>query len=131
MSRIGLLGDPLIQTQHLIGASKWQKVHDNFAIGHHQLRAAHQRYADPDRNHVQTKGYGYAFVQHFYSRIEGVWKLAGLKVTTVKQAVMRPVNSKFCAGGGSDLEDDMFRSEPGVFTLRRSDCYHDRKRRGL
>lgn len=81
MSRFGLVGDPLVQTQHLIGASKWEKTDENFIIGHHQLRAAHQRYAGPDRRYIQTKGYGFAFVKHFYRRIEGVWKLAGFKVT--------------------------------------------------
>ena len=81
MSHIGLIGDPLVQTQHLIGASKWQKIREDFAVGLHQLRAAHQRYAAPDRKYVQTKGYGYAFVKHLYMRVDGVWKLGGLKMT--------------------------------------------------
>lgn len=81
MSHVGLVGDPLVHTQHHIGASKWQKISEEEAVGYHQLRAAHQRYTGPDRRLVENKGHGYAMIKHFYRRIDGEWKLGGLRPT--------------------------------------------------
>ena len=81
MSHIGFVGDPLVHTQHHIGASKWSKISDDEAIGHHQLRAAHQRYTALDLKTVESKGHGHAMVKHFYRKVEGEWKLAGLRPT--------------------------------------------------
>lgn len=81
MSNIGFVGDPLVHTQHHIGASKWAKISDEEAIGHHQLRAAHQRYTALDRKTVENKGHGHAMVTHFYRKVDGQWKLAGLRPT--------------------------------------------------
>ncbi|KAL8715830.1 MAG: hypothetical protein Q9220_000497 [cf. Caloplaca sp. 1 TL-2023] len=81
MSHVGFVGDPLVHTQHHIGASKWQKVSQEEAIGYHQLRAAHQRYTAPDRRLVENKGYGHAMIKHSYRRIDGEWKLSGLRPT--------------------------------------------------
>lgn len=44
MSSTGFLGDPLIHTQHFIGATKWRKLAPDHIEGVHQIRAAHQRY---------------------------------------------------------------------------------------
>jgi scytalone dehydratase len=81
MSHIGFVGDPLVHTQHHIGASKWTKVSNEEVIGHHQLRAAHQRYTALDRKTVENKGHGHAMVKHLYKKIGGEWKLAGLRPT--------------------------------------------------
>ncbi|KAL4784955.1 histidine phosphatase superfamily [Aspergillus varians] len=40
------LGNPRIHTQHLIGVTKWEKVSETQILGHHQMRVAHQKYAD-------------------------------------------------------------------------------------
>ncbi|KAJ3547105.1 hypothetical protein NM208_g773 [Fusarium decemcellulare] len=74
----GFLGDPLVDTQHFIGASKYQLLSDDLAEGTHQLRAAHQRYTRPDKKTVEAKGHAHAVVRHTYKRINGEWKLAGL-----------------------------------------------------
>lgn len=85
MSHVGFVGDPLVHTQHHIGASKWEKVNDEFVIGHHQLRAAHQRYTGPDKQTVENKGHGHATIKHWYRKIDTndgrgkVWKFAGLR----------------------------------------------------
>lgn len=71
------LGDPLIRTQHLMGASKYERVSGDEVIGFHQIRAAHQRYA-PDGVTVENRGHGHSFIQHWYKRIDGTWKLSGL-----------------------------------------------------
>ena len=81
MSHVGFVGDPLVHTQHHIGASKWRKIADDYVIGHHQLRAAHQRYTSLDLKVVENKGHGHALVQHHYRKVHGEWKLAGLRPT--------------------------------------------------
>jgi scytalone dehydratase len=76
------LGDPCIKTQHIIGASRWVKVSEDFVIGYHQLRAAHQVYTSPDLKEVKLKGHSHATNEHYYRRgRDGVWKFAGLKPT--------------------------------------------------
>jgi len=75
----GFLGDPCVKTQHLLGATRWEKVSDTEVIGHHQLRAGHQVYTAPDLKEVKMKGHSHATNEHFYKKVDGVWKFAGLK----------------------------------------------------
>ncbi|KAF5987292.1 hypothetical protein FCOIX_995 [Fusarium coicis] len=77
----GFVGDPLVVSQHFIGASKYEALSDGRIIGTHQLRAAHQRYTGPDKKTVEAKGHCHAVMQHTYAKIDGEWKLAGLKPT--------------------------------------------------
>ena len=84
MSASNQLGNPLITTQHLIGASSWQRVSSKKISGSHQLRAAHVRYAtDMAGNRsvdVLVTANSHAIVKHLYSQDEfGVWKLAGIQ----------------------------------------------------
>ena len=81
VSNPGFVGDPLVDTQHFIGGSKFEKNSDTTATGYHQLRAAHQRYTAADKKEVEAKGHGHALIQHYYKKIDGEWKLAGLKPT--------------------------------------------------
>ncbi len=71
------LGDTLIRTQHLMGANRYEKISDSEIIGHHQIRAAHQRYK-ADGVTVETRGHGHSFVKHWYRKVKGEWKLSGL-----------------------------------------------------
>ncbi|KAJ5175045.1 Scytalone dehydratase, partial [Penicillium canariense] len=73
------LGDPLVRTQHLIGAVKYESVSDSEIIATHQIRAAHQRYKDSDLTTVEYKGHGHSIVKHWYKKFNGVWKLAGVR----------------------------------------------------
>ncbi|KAH8702104.1 conidial pigment biosynthesis scytalone dehydratase Arp1 [Talaromyces proteolyticus] len=77
----GFLGDPTVKTQHLLGATWWEKISETEVIGHHQLRAAHQVYTDPSLKTVRVKGHGHATNEHYYRKVNGVWKFAGLKPT--------------------------------------------------
>lgn len=81
MSHVGFVCDPLVRTQHHIGASRWQKIREDYVVGHHQLRAAHQRYSATDRKKVESRGHSHALMKHLYKKIGGEWKLAGLKPT--------------------------------------------------
>lgn len=48
-------------------------------MGSHQLRAAHQRYTGADKKEVEAKGHGHALIGHYYKKVDGEWKLAGLE----------------------------------------------------
>jgi len=73
-----VLGDPLLMTQHFIGGSRWEKVSDDEVIGYHQLRVPHQRYTDATRTKVAIKGHAHSHNTHWYKKVNGVWKFAGL-----------------------------------------------------
>ncbi|KAK4177283.1 Scytalone dehydratase [Triangularia setosa] len=74
-----VLGNPLLRTQHFIGgASKWEKVSDDEIIGYHQLRVPHQVYTDSSLSKVEVKGHAHSHNTHYYKKVNGVWKFAGL-----------------------------------------------------
>ncbi|PGH19879.1 hypothetical protein AJ80_03798 [Polytolypa hystricis UAMH7299] len=77
------LGDPLVESQHFIGATKWERVSDEEIISHHQSRAAHQRFADDTRTTVAVKGHGHGTVTTFFKKIDGVWKWAGIRTKVI------------------------------------------------
>jgi len=73
-----VLGDPTLMTQHFCGASKFEKVSDDEIIGYHQLRVPHQKYTDKTRSKVAVKGHAHSSNTHWYRKVDGVWKFAGL-----------------------------------------------------
>lgn len=100
-----VLGDPTLKTQHFIGGTKWEKVSDDEIIGmsadlqmprlcgnvrdpiscclilhkgYHQLRVPHQKYTDETLTQVAVKGHAHSFNLHWYKKVNGVWKFAGL-----------------------------------------------------
>lgn len=73
-----VLGNPLLRTQHFVGGSRWEKVSDTEVIGHHQLRVPHQVYTDASLKEVKVKGHAHSYNMHWYRKVEGVWKFAGL-----------------------------------------------------
>lgn len=81
ITHTGFLGDKTVKTQHLLGQTWWEKVSDTEVIGHHQLRAAHQVYETEELKTVKLRGHGHATNEHYYRKVNGVWKFAGLKPT--------------------------------------------------
>ncbi|KAK0121640.1 Scytalone dehydratase [Cadophora gregata] len=77
-SNPAVLGNPLLKTQHFIGGTKWEKVSDDEIIGWHQLRVPHQKYKDATMKEVAVKGHAHSTNQHWYKKVDGVWKFAGL-----------------------------------------------------
>ena len=73
------LGDPLVASQHMIGATKWRKVSDEQIVSQHQSRAAHQRFDDESRTAVAVKGHGHGVVTTTFKKIGGTWKWAGIQ----------------------------------------------------
>jgi scytalone dehydratase len=78
ISAPSVLGDPTLKTQHFCGGSKWEMVSPTEVIGWHQLRVPHQKYTDETLSTVAVKGHAHSTNKHWYRKIEGVWKFAGL-----------------------------------------------------
>lgn len=78
ISSPSVLGNPLLKTQHFIGGTRWEKVSETEAIGFHQLRVPHQKYTDASMKEVAVKGHAHSANQHWYKKVDGVWKFAGL-----------------------------------------------------
>ena len=74
-----LIGDPLVRTQHLLGARTDEWISETEVTTIHQIRAAHQRYVDLDLTKVAHKGHGLGTVKHWFKKIDGVWKLSGIR----------------------------------------------------
>jgi scytalone dehydratase len=79
MSNPAFLGDPLLMTQHLVATTKWELVSPTEAIGHHQIYAPHQKYKDASKAEVLLRGYAHGTNKHWYSKVRGTWKFAGLQ----------------------------------------------------
>jgi scytalone dehydratase len=73
-----VLGDPLLKTQHFIGASRWERVSADEVVGYHQLRVPHQKYTDATMKVVKLKGHAHGTNKHWYKKVNGTWKFAGL-----------------------------------------------------
>ncbi|KPI44823.1 Scytalone dehydratase [Cyphellophora attinorum] len=73
-----VLGDKKLKTQHFCGASKFEKVSDTEIKGWHQLRVPHQKYKDETLSEVVVKGHAHSTNEHWYKKVDGVWKFAGL-----------------------------------------------------
>ena len=78
MSSVEFLGDLHIRTQHFMGAAKYERVSETEIIGNYQIYAAHQRYTDLTLERVENRGHGHSCIKHWYKKIDGSWKLAGL-----------------------------------------------------
>ncbi|KAJ5725585.1 uncharacterized protein N7483_006942 [Penicillium malachiteum] len=78
MSAPEFLGDPLIHTQHLMGASKYRQIAPDLIEGYHQIRAAHQRYTGLGLEEIEAKGHGHAVITLTYKKVDGEWKWGGI-----------------------------------------------------
>jgi hypothetical protein len=78
VSNPAILGNPLLETQHFIGATRWEKTGKNEITGYHQLRVPHQRYTDETRTNIAVKGHAHGHNTHWYKKVNGKWKFAGL-----------------------------------------------------
>jgi scytalone dehydratase len=77
------LGDPCTLTQHLVGMSHYERHSDTEVEGRHQVRAAHQVYTGTDLKEVRLVGTAIASNVHWYQKVDGVWKFAGLRPTVL------------------------------------------------
>ncbi|RAK79031.1 scytalone dehydratase [Aspergillus fijiensis CBS 313.89] len=74
------LGNPRLKTQHFVGgASKWLQTSEDEITGQHQMRVAHQKYADDALSEVALKGHAHGQATIWYRRVEGQWRFAGIE----------------------------------------------------
>lgn len=73
-----VLGNARVKTQHFVGVSRWIKTSDNEITGYHQMRVAHQKYADDLRTEVAVKGHAHGKGTVWYRKEDGNWKFAGI-----------------------------------------------------
>lgn len=78
LSDLKLLGSRKLKTQHLLGASKWERLDDGSVLVAYQIRVAHQRYTDDSLTEVAKKGHAHGVTRHWYRKIDGAWKLEGV-----------------------------------------------------
>ncbi|KAI0595124.1 putative scytalone dehydratase [Biscogniauxia sp. FL1348] len=74
-----VLGNPRLKTQHFGGMSRWEKTGEAEITGSHQMRVAHQKYADDAMKEVAAKGHGHGKATIWYRRVDGAWKFAGIE----------------------------------------------------
>lgn len=74
-----VLGNPRLKTQHFVGTTKWTQTGQDEIVGYHQMRVAHQKYADDELKEVAVKGHAHGKSTIWYRRVEGVWKFAGIE----------------------------------------------------
>ena len=74
-----VLGNPRLKTQHFVGATKWVKTSDTEVTGYHQMRVAHQKYADDKLTEVKVKGHGHGKGTIWYRKVDDEWKFAGIE----------------------------------------------------
>ncbi|KUI65329.1 Scytalone dehydratase [Cytospora mali] len=73
------LGNRRLKTQHFVGATKWVQSSEDEITGYHQMRVAHQKYADDELTEVALKGHAHGKATIWYRRVDGVWKFAGIQ----------------------------------------------------
>lgn len=79
VSSRALLGDPLLVTQHVVAGTRWELISPTDAVGYHQIYAPHLKYEDEAKTKVLLRGYAHGTNKHWYKKIDGVWKFAGLE----------------------------------------------------
>ncbi|KAI0126598.1 Scytalone dehydratase [Xylariales sp. AK1849] len=73
------LGNQRLKTQYYVGsASKWIQASEGEITGYHQMRMAHQKYANDTLTEVALKGHGHGKATVWYRMLDGIWKFAGL-----------------------------------------------------
>ncbi|KAK4168185.1 putative scytalone dehydratase [Cladorrhinum sp. PSN259] len=74
------LGNLRLKTQHFVGgAARWEQTSETEITGYHQMRVAHQKYADDALTKVSMQGHGHGNAKIWYRKVDGVWKFAGVE----------------------------------------------------
>lgn len=78
-----VLGGKRLKTQHLISIPRWEYLGEGHITVKYQARVAHQRHTSEESSEVANKGHAHGYVQHWYRKIDGAWKLEGVKPSVV------------------------------------------------
>ncbi|KAJ0267926.1 hypothetical protein COL940_013897 [Colletotrichum noveboracense] len=74
-----MFGDASLGTQHLIGASKWERIDEDKVIGHYQMRSTSVRLTGANSGEEKVEADRRVVLMQSYVKADGKWKLAGLK----------------------------------------------------
>jgi scytalone dehydratase len=74
-----VLGNPRLKTQHFVGNSRWEKTSETEITGYHQMRVAHQKYADDAMTEVAATAHAHGMGTMWYRKVDGEWKFAGIE----------------------------------------------------
>ena len=77
----------IVQTQHLLGAAVFTRRSETEAKGDWQVRARHVRVFDNGETREWDSS---GFVEFTYVKVEGEWKLGGVRPHTVVAATGKP-----------------------------------------
>ena len=78
LSDAKLLGNKRINSHHLLGEAKLERLGEDAFRVCYQIRVAQQLYTEEDLAVVAKKGCAHGLVEHWYRRIEGRWMLEGV-----------------------------------------------------
>jgi scytalone dehydratase len=71
----------IVDCIHHIGGSKYDRTGPDTVTGYHQVRIEYKRWKTMEKKEVEVEGQGLTMMLHYYQKINGVWKLAGVKPT--------------------------------------------------
>jgi scytalone dehydratase len=71
----------LVDCIHHVGASKFERTGPDTVTGHHQVFVKYKRYRSmvKKEDEVEATGEGLTMMLHYYQKVDGNWKLAGVK----------------------------------------------------
>ena len=72
----------IVDCIHHVGVSKYDRTGPDTVTGHHQVRTEYRRWKTMERKEVEATGEGLTVMLHFYRKVDGVWKLEGVKPLT-------------------------------------------------
>jgi scytalone dehydratase len=72
----------IVDCIHHVGASKYDRTGPDTVTGYHQVRTEYKRWKTMEKKEVEATGQGLTIMLHYYQRVNGEWKLAGVKPLT-------------------------------------------------
>jgi scytalone dehydratase len=71
----------IVDCTHHVGASKFERIGPDTVTGHHQVFFEYKRYKNMEKKNdeVEATGEGLTIMLHYYQKVDGKWKLAGVK----------------------------------------------------
>lgn len=74
-----MFGNPLLRTQHLLGATRLEVVSSTEVTAYHQVRSESIKVSEEDSKSVVDVSSRRVVVTMSYVKINGQWKISGMK----------------------------------------------------
>jgi scytalone dehydratase len=71
----------IVDCTHHVGASKFERTGPDTVTGHQQVFVEYKRYKNMEKkgDEVEATGEGLTMMLHYYQKVDGKWKLEGVK----------------------------------------------------